>query len=699
MGFCDYFLVVADLINYAKQNNILIGPGRGSAVGSLVAYLLNIITIDPLKYDLLFERFLNPERITMPDIDIDIEDSKRDTIINYCINKYGLKKVVPIIAFGTMGSKQAIRDIGRVMNIDLKVINHLCNLLNPKLSLLDNYHQNKKIAEYLKIDDDLKELYKVSSKLEGLKRHTTIHAAGVIISNQDIDDIIPLDKNHDNFYTTAYSMDYLEHLGLLKMDFLALKNLTIIHNIINEIGHNLTFDNIPLEDSKTNELFKNANTLGIFQFESTGMTNFLKKLKPVNFIDVYTALALYRPGPMKSIDSFIKRRNGEEKIDYFDSSLVPILRSTNGIIIYQEQIMQIAALMASYSMGEADLLRRAMSKKKESILIKEKEKYLTRSIKNGYSPELSEKIFNLILKFAEYGFNKSHSVGYGVVSYKMAYLKANYPLIFMKHLLSNVLDSPIKLKQYLYECKLNKIEILLPDINTSDLNFKVDGNKIIYPLTGIKNISHNVASAIILERGKGKFKDIFDLISRCHPIINKTIMEALIYGNAFSSFNLTKRTIYENLDALLNYSEIVSYMDPKNTIKPELTIYPEYDRSTLMKQELDTYGLYLSNHPVTEAKLKYTNIISLNELVSNYNRNINTVIYVEKIKEINTKNNKKMAFLTGSDELNMGEFILFPDIYEQNLDLKEGDIVYITGKVEKRFDQFQVIVSDIKKGI
>lgn len=375
MGFCDYFLIVYDYIKYAKEHNIIVGPGRGSAVGSLVAYCLNIIDIDPIKYDLLFERFLNIERVSMPDIDVDFEHTKREEMIEYCIKRYGDKSVAPIITFGTLGSKQAVRDVGRAMDFSLSIVDGLCKILDSKLTLLENYN-NEKVKTYINRYDNLDILYKIATKFEGLKRHTSIHAAGVVMSKYELDNIIPLDKSHTNFYTSGYDMKYLEEIGLLKMDFLAIKYLTIIHEIIDDINKKynvgLTFDNIPFNDKEALKIFETANTLGIFQFESEGMISFLNRLKANNFDDICAAIALYRPGPMQNIPTYIKRKNGEEQIDYLDESLKPILKSTYGIMIYQEQIMQIANVMADYTLGEADILRKAMSKKNVIYYFKKK---------------------------------------------------------------------------------------------------------------------------------------------------------------------------------------------------------------------------------------------------------------------------------------------------------------------------------------
>ncbi len=691
MGFCDYFLIVADYINYAKRHNILVGPGRGSAAGSLTAYTLNITTVDPLKYDLLFERFLNPERITMPDIDVDFEDTKREEVINYCIEKYGNKKVALIITFGTLASKQAIRDVSRVLEIEQKKIDILCKMLDPKKNLKENY--NKEVKNFIEINQELKQVYNIAIKFEGLKRHTSVHAAGVVMSKYSLEENLPLDKNGD-FYVSEYDKDYLEELGLLKMDFLSIKNLTLIANILKET--NLKFDDIAEDDKEALNVFKNVNTVGIFQFESSGMINFLKKLKPDTFDDIVAALALFRPGPMKNIDSYIRRKKGEEKIDYFHDDLKKILEPTYGIIVYQEQIMQIASTMAGYTFAEADLLRRAMSKKKEDILLKEKDKFVTGAVKKGYDKDLAIKVYDLIFRFAEYGFNKSHTVAYAMISYKMAYLKAHYPKIFMKHLLNQAINSEAKTKEYIYECKKYGINIEKPNINLSTDTYEIINDKIIYPLTNIKNIGINAAQSIIEERKRGKFKDIFDFVSRCYKenITSKTI-ESLIFSGAFDTFNINKKTLIENLELLINYGEIGTYLEDE-LFKPELEIKNEYSSKELMKQELETFGFYLSSNPITEYKNSNKHI-ELKDIATYFDKIIETIVYIDKIRVINTKNGDKMMFITGSDELSKIDIVVFPKIYSENSNIKEGNIIKIKGKVEKRYDEYQIIANNIIK--
>lgn len=698
MGFCNYFLVVYDYVKYAKEHGILVGPGRGSAAGSLVSYLLNITTIDPIKYNLLFERFLNPERVTMPDIDIDFQYDRREEVINYCVNKYGNKKVAGIITFNTLGAKQAIRDIGRVMDINLDKIDALTKLIDSNLSLRENYNDSK-LKRILNEDSELFNLYKVSLKFEGLKRHTSNHAAGIVMCNENLDEIIPLYKK-DGMFLTAYSMDYLEEQGLLKMDLLAIKNLTLIDTVLKEVNKKnkvISFDDIPFEDSEATNVFTSVNTLGIFQFESTGMMNFLRKFRPSNFQDIVAALALFRPGPMNNIDSYIKRKQNKEKIDYFDKSLEKVLKPTYGIIIYQEQIMQIASIMAGFSLGEADILRRAMSKKKEEILLKEKDKFINGSIKRGYSEELARKIYDLILKFAAYGFNKAHSVSYATISYRMAYLKAHYKEDFMKTLLNFELNSVNKTKEYIYECKKEGLNILKPDINKSDKYYLKEKDGIRYPLTGLKNLGSMIVNNILDERKNGDFKSIYDFIKRTNrKNINKKTLISLIDAGCFDSFDLNHRTMIDGIDLIINYGELIKDLDEEFVLLPELEIKEEYSKHELLKRELDVIGLYISDNPITEYKQKLNNKFNICDVSHWFDKNVNIIGTIDYVKEVETKKQDKMCFIKISDELASIDGVVFPQLYKTLNEIKKDKTVLISGKVEKRFDKYQIIVNNIK---
>ncbi len=693
MGFCNYFLVVWDFIKYSKQNKILVGPGRGSAAGSLVSYSLGITDIDPIKYNLFFERFLNPERVTMPDIDVDFDASKRNRVIDYVISKYGNKNVAQIITFSTLKSKQVIRDVSRIFDIDTKIVDSFVKLIDSNLSLVDN-KKNNLVSLELSKDILLSRVYDVAMHIEGLKRQTSIHAAGVIISSKNLDRYIPITKISDNEYITGYTMNYLEELGLLKMDFLAIDNLTLISELLDEIKE-VDFNKIPLDDNLTIDLFKRVNTDGIFQFESSGMKNMLRKFNVSSFDDLAVCIALFRPGPMENIDSYIRRKEGKEKVEYIHENLKPILESTYGIIVYQEQIMQIANIMAGYSLGEADILRRAMGKKSHEIMLNEKEKFISRSINNGYDKDVSNKVFDLIYKFADFGYNKSHSVGYATVAFKMAYLKAHYPNYFMSHLLTMVIGSDVKTKQYINECKFQNITVLKPCINDSETKYKTEGNSIRFSLESIHNVGHLACMQIINERKNGKYKNFFDFIKRCYgKSINKRVIENLIYSGSFDSFGYNHKTLINNIEIAINYADLVKDLDESLINVPEMEIVDEYDSSELIKQEYEVFGFYLSYHPVQSKRKNNIN----SAIIKNYfNKTINIYLLIDNIRVIKTKRGDKMAFITASDEYGEVNMVMFPKIYERFYNLSRGEVVLVSSKVEKRINEYQLIVNNIER--
>ena len=696
MGFNDYFLVVWDYVKYSKQNGILVGPGRGSAAGSLVAYSLGITDVDPLKYDLLFERFLNPERITMPDIDIDFESERREEVVNYVINKYGKKRTVPIITFSTLAGKQVLRDLGRVFNISTNAIDNLTKYIGFNMSLSEALSNND-LKSYLNNDYKLKNIYKIALKLEGLKRQVSIHAAGVIISGEELDSYIPLEK-YDDYYLSGYSMEHLEELGLIKMDFLGLKNLTMILNIINDIG-NINFKDIKIDDKEALSIFTNATTCGIFQFESVGMKRFLSKFKPTSFDDIVAAIALFRPGPSHNIDSYIKRKNKQEKIDYLDKSLESILKPTYGIIIYQEQIMQIANVMAGYSYAEADVLRRAMSKKKKEVLESEKDKFINNSIKRGYKKELATKVYEYILEFANYGFNKAHSVAYSMIALKMAYLKVHYKEYFMSSLLTNVIGNDSKTKEYIDECKKLDINILKPNINESDYKYKKESGGIRFSLATIRNVGSIACKEIINEREKnGKFIDFFDFVKRTYgKSINKKTLESLIDADVFSDFSYNHKTLYSNIDSAINYAMLLKDLDESLVDKPIINIEDEYTNEELTKKEKDVFGFYLTNHPVSKYKSKYDNIINLNEITNYFDKVVNVIVYVNRVNTVITKNNTNMCFISGVDDTDEIDIVVFPALYDVIKDIDRGNIIMATGKIEKRMSKYQLVLEKVQK--
>jgi len=698
-GYIDYFLIVYDYVKYAKTHDILVGPGRGSAAGSLVSYCLGITDVDPIEYNLLFERFLNPERITMPDIDIDFEDTRREEVIDYVRQKYGTDKVAGVMTFGTLKSKQALRDVARIMESHGEGLEKLMSMVDAFSTLDKNLKTKPNLLAYLKTNPEIKEIYRIAMKVENLKRHISTHAAGIVICSKSLDTIIPMCKSADEILT-GITMEYLEDLGLLKMDFLALRNLTVIANVIklieSSLGKKIDLLSIPLDDKATIKMFADADTVGIFQYESRGMTNFLAKLKPECFSDLVAAVALFRPGPMDNIDEFIKRKEGRVAITYLHDSLSDILSETYGIIVYQEQIMLILRNLAGFSFAEADNIRRAMTKKKKSLIEEMHDKFIEGCKKSNINKELAEKIYALILKFAGYGFPKAHSVAYALIGYQMAYLKTNYPLYFMANLISMVIGSEIKTKEYIDVAKKLNIEILKPNINSSEESVKIEGDALLLPLTVIKNMGDGGAKLVIEERKNGEYKDFFDFISRTYgkSITRKTI-EALIDADALRDFNINHATLIKNIDSAINYGELTKDLDESLVMKPILEEVKEYSESELMQKEADIFGFYVTNHPTG----KYTapDIIKLNNLKNNFDKRIKCVVLIENIKKIKTKNNEEMAFITASDETSKGDFVIFPKKHHLLEKVKAGGLMTIYGVVSKRRDKYQVVISNIEK--
>lgn len=699
MGFVDYFLIVYDYVLYAKKNNILVGPGRGSAAGSLVSFCLGITDIDPLKYNLLFERFLNPERITMPDIDIDFEYTKRGQVIDYVREKYGEFNVAPIMTFGTLGAKQVIRDVGRTLNINLELIDKFTKLIDVKIGLKENL-ENVEIKNYLNNYRELKSLYQVALKLEGLKRHISTHAAGVVISSKCLDEIIPIINNGDTILT-GVTMEYLEDLGLLKMDFLALRNLTIIKNVLDLIKENtgkiLDLNRINLEDDLIFKLFRDGDTEGIFQYESSGMRNLMLKLRPTSFSDLVASVALFRPGPMDNIDLFIRRKYGKERTFYLDKDLEPILKETYGVIVYQEQVMETLVKIGGYTYAEADNIRRAMSKKKEDIIVKDKEHFVESAINRGYKKNVAVNIYDLILKFANYGFNKAHSVSYAMLGYQMAYLKAHFPLYFIANLLNMSKGSVIKTKEYIVEAKRLGIKILKPDINICSDSYLIKDNSLMVSLSSIKNLGDNAVKAIILEREKnGLFKDYLNFVSRLYDKnVNKKMMVSLIEAGVLDTLKETKKTMIENLDVAINYADLVMNIDEEFCLPPNIEKYSEYDSEYIRKKEVELYGFYITNHPASKYVDK--NIVKLCKIESFFDKHIKCVVLVENIKKVKTKKGDYMAFITASDETDTKEFVVFPKEFNSILNIKNGDLIVVNGRVTKRLSNYQINIEFLNK--
>ena len=689
MGFEDYFLVVWDYVKFAKKNSILVGPGRGSAAGSLVSYSLGITDIDPLKYNLYFERFLNPDRVTMPDIDVDFDSKRKNEVIDYVKEKYGSKRTLEIVTYSTLKSKMVLRDVSRVFenaNTD-----NFIKLFDSKKTLKENL-ENKNIKSRIDSDPLLSKIFNVSLKLEGLKRQTSVHAAGVVIASKDLDSYVPIIKNED-IDLVGYQMDYLESLGLLKMDFLSLDNLTFIDNLTNKLSINIK--DIPFDDKETFKVFNTANTDGIFQFESTGIKEVLKIFNMTSFNDIVALIALYRPGPMDNIDSYIRRKEGKEKIDYIDPSLESILKETYGIIIYQEQIMMIASTMANYSMAEADLLRRIMSKKKEEAMNEEKDKFITKSVENGYSKEIASKVFDLIHKFSSYGFNKSHSVAYSIISYWMAYLKAHYRKDFMLEMLNSVIKNDVKTKDYINDLRKYGINLLKPDIRISEDKYIIKDSNIIYPLSGIRNISELQVKKILEQRNENM--DYFDYVKLLTSVgFTKKDITYLIDASAFDYTGYNHQTLIENIDSAINYAKLSNDLDDDSIEKPLIKEVDEYTKDELLNREYNAFGLYLFNHPV----LKYKdNSISTKDIPKYFNKQIEIYLLVNRKKQVETKNKDQMAFVNAEDEFGSIEVILFSKVFEKNVNIDKGNIIKVTGMVERRNSDYQLIANNIEKMI
>lgn len=681
MGFVDYFLIVYDYVLYAKKNDIFVGPGRGSAAGSLVSYSLGITNIDPIKYDLLFERFLNINRKKMPDIDIDFESDKRINMIEYVKNKYGFDKVAVGLTFNNYKAKLILRDLAKLLKVDSNVFDKFIKNINSSLSLKENY-QNEKVKKYIEMYSELKNLYDISYHLEGLKKNTSTHAAGVIISSEKLGKIIPI-SNEDGTLKTGIEMPYLEKMGLLKMDFLALEKLNIISKVSKKIK-NFNINNIPLDDKKTLKIFYDADTDDIFQFESSYAKSVLDKLKITSFNELTVSLALVRPGANKQIDEYLK--NKKEGIN-LTGDLADILGSTYGTIIYQEQVMKIFEKVGGYSLFEADDIRVAISKKKEDIINAQHDKFVSGGIKNGYSKEFVEKLFNKIKEFGGYGFNKSHSVAYALVSYQMAYLKANYPKEFMFYLLENNKDIS-KCEKILSSLKNSGYKLLKPNINYSIDKYAEKNGYILLPLNIIRGLNDDIISKIIRVRENG-FNDIFDFFVKTNSFLNNETYLILIKSGALDIFKINKQTMIKNIDVILNYASI--YSDGLG--KPILTKYPEYDDTTLREFEILSYGMYITNHPCS----KYKDVIKVENIKNYLFKNINMVLLIKSIRTIKDKKGGEMAFLECEDETGKVNLTMFSSLYAKNNDLKVNELIRVNVKVSKRFDKLNVLVNNIKR--
>ena len=697
MGYEDYFLIVWDFVLYAKKKRILVGPGRGSAAGSLVAYVLGIVDVDPIEHELYFERFLNPERITMPDIDMDFPDNKREEVIQYVIEKYGKEKVVSIITFGTFQGKSAIRDVGRILEIDSVILDELSKNLSSSKNSLEVFKKEypKEYSYYMNIEN-IKSLIEIASNLNGLVKHISTHAAGVIISGEDVRNYTPIQPGLMGAYQTQYEASDLEDIGLLKFDFLGISNLTIIADTIDLIekttGNKLNIYKVPLDDEPTFKLLKEVKTLGVFQLESSGMMDLVGQMQLDNFSEIATCISLFRPGPMENIPAYLRRRNNEERITYPDPDLMPILKKTNGIIIYQEQIMEIANKFAGYSLGEADVLRRAVSKKKKHVLENERIKFVKGSMKQGYPEKTADIIYDYIVKFANYGFNKSHAVAYALVGYWMAYLKANYDKYFMSVLLNAQIGSISGTKRYVMECRKMDIKILPPRINKSNLNYMTEENNLRFPYKGIKGIGPIAATKIVEIQDEKTINSLVDFISR-RKDIPYNVIEALIYAGAFDDFDINKHTMIENLPKIINFIDFNYEGAEFKYIE-----YDEYEYEILHEKEKELLGINFKYHIIYKYDnyLKNHNKKLVSDIIEDERSSVDFLGVISRIKEIKTKNNDLMAFIELQDAYNSVDCVLFPKTYAMYKNtITIGNVLVFKGKKDIRNNKLQIIIDYI----
>lgn len=718
MGFADYFLIVWDFMNYAHRQGIPTGPGRGSAAGSLVAYVLHITNVDPIEHKLLFERFLNPERISMPDIDIDFDYERRDEVISYVMDKYGHDHVAQIITFGTMAAKGSIRDVGRVMNYPYMQVDQIAKLIPSSIgiSLERALRESADLSALVKKDAEVRQLVRIAQSIEGLPRHASTHAAGIVITRAPLTDYAPLQSGTDGGTQTQYPMEALEAIGLLKMDFLGLRNLTIIKQTVAEInrlyGISIDIHQLPRSDDKTYALLSKADTTGIFQLESSGMRNVLRELRPHLFEEIVAVLALYRPGPMENIPTFIKAKHGEVEVHYPHPSLEPILRDTYGVIIYQEQIMQIAATMAGYSLGEADILRRGVSKKKKEVLDAERKRFVAGALQKGYDEQIAHDVYDLIVRFANYGFNRSHSVAYAEIAYQMAFLKANYPLPFMAALMASVRESHTKVAEYADECHKIGIRILPPDINYSHFDFTVEKEGIRFGLIVIKNVGNQAIQSILDARAQGgSFRDYYDFIQRVDiRVVNRRVIESLVQAGALDGLpghRTQKLAILDeymewahgkkreqDLNQLGLFDEHMELMPP-----PDLPEVEEYTKEERLALEHELIGLYVTGHPLDDYSVilhhaKVTPISKLDE-----KEETSTVFVagmIRELKPIATRKGEPMAFAVLEDRTLPVELIFFPKTYAPlRFSLKSGALLMVEGKVSRTDEETKIIVDRV----
>ena len=721
MGFAGYFLIVSDFIEYARRSNIPVGPGRGSAAGSLVAYCLRITNIDPIKYGLLFERFLNPQRISMPDIDIDFCMNGRDDVIRYVAEKYGKENVCQIITFGTMKARAVIRDVGRTLNIPLAEVDRIAKMVpeGPNVSLEKAIASEPELQALEKEKPYVAKLLRISKALEGLARHASTHASGVVISDRPLVEYLPLYKGSRDEIMTQFTMDRIEQLGLIKFDFLGLRTLTVIKHTIDLIektlGHKVDIEKIPLTDAATYQLCCEGKTTGVFQLESDGMKDLMRRLKPEVFEDMVALVALYRPGPLGSnmIDEFIQGKHGKVKINYILPQLEPILKETYGVILYQEQVMRIAQSLADYSLAEADELRKAIGKKKPEVMAKHRERFVEGSVKNGVDRETAERLFELIEKFGGYGFNKSHSVAYAMIAYQTAYLKAHYPVQFMAALLTQDMGNQDKTIKNLAECREMGIEILPPDINESEADFSVVEGKIRFGLGAIKNVGLKAVESIIEERkANGPFRSIHDFCRRVEGAkVNKRVLEGLIQCGAFDFTGIPRARLFAALDDISRFcgtshdpnqlSMFGAYAGESggSAVLFELPDAEEWGFKEKLRREKESLGFYISGHPLDRFREELSRLTTCSIQDLSHEQDRSTVLVagvVESMKIKRTKKGDKMAVVSLEDLSGSIEVIIFPDLFSYTSSLlKSDEPLLVNGSLEKTETSLKIIAKEL----
>lgn len=705
MNFEDYFLIVYDIVLYCRRNNIMTGPGRGSAVGSLVCYCLGITHIDPLEYDLLFERFLNRERISMPDIDIDFPDSKRIKAIEYVKEKYGLLNVSNIITFGSLTTKALIRDLGKVLNINQSSLDIvLQTIVKDEWTLSQQYKDNIYFKTAINSSAQLQKLYRIGNILYDMPKNISTHASGVLISADKLTEVIPLIKVSDN-YVAGYTMSHLESMGLIKFDLLGLKNLSIVEEILSAIDENIDIYKIPLDDVKVFKMLSNGDSSGIFQLESEGMRSTLRKVRPANLEELATVIALYRPGPVVFIDQYILNKKNPEKIVYPHPDLKPLLEETYGIMIYQEQIMKIAVSLAGFALTKADLLRSAVSKKSSEKLESLKNDFIQGCINNNYDRKVAENIYRNIYRFADYGFNKSHAIGYGFLAYIMSFLKVRYPLDFYCALLNSKIGSAENVK-YLLECRLKEIKLAAPDINESKEVFYVKNKSIVFPFNQIRNISNLTSRTIIKDRNeKGKYQSFIDFVSRMHLLnINEKSIEALIRSGTLDSFKLTHNSMLSALKEVLNYVKLCTYeengqkkVDLSLVSQPEIRKYAD-ETNIVLEDQLAYLGLFLNANFIEKYRLDYKNTTP-SMIARNRIGDMSLILTIAKYKQHTTRTGELMCFATCYDEYGAIDLVFMPDKYLLYQEfIKKGIIVLVKGKKNPNRDTVVVRELLVLKG-